>query len=44
MSKAPADMTDEELEAAIAAHGYVRALPTDPLTTTDRIIIAEKST
>ena len=33
VSKAPADMTDEELQAAIAAHGFVRALPTDPLQT-----------
>jgi len=33
VTKAPAEMTDEELEAAIAAHGYVRALPTDPLLT-----------
>lgn len=43
VTKAPAEMTDEELEAAIAAHGFVRALPTDPLAT-DSITIAEEST
>jgi hypothetical protein len=43
VTKAPAEMTDEELAAAIAAHGFVRALPTDPLMT-DSITIAEEST
>lgn len=43
VTKAPAEMTDDELEAAIAAHGYVRALPSDPLTT-DPLTISEENT